>query len=236
MIFETYLNSKNNKNTCIFCFPARGMILKGMGDLVVLADTFPLKVGHLILTSRKHFGCLGELPQKHLSEIDLFLMKLKQSNISYSLYEHGKAGSCHASGKGIFCEHFHLHILLDDKGVSDKIDSIVNDSFSNKILTSDSHHIANLYLEKGEYLLVGNENHQSMYPVANSYVPSHYLRTLFSNAYGVSHRSDWKNMDDFGLFKANYVYCTARLENMYGTKISKLSNRIKKIDHKKKLG
>lgn len=71
------------------------MYIKNTKHFNVLADTFPVVPGHIMISSKDHYGCAEEIPEELQKElIDLknsitMAVKAKYGNVIF--YEHGRS-------------------------------------------------------------------------------------------------------------------------------------------------
>lgn len=186
---------------CIFCEEKFKAILFYNENFIVALDDFPLMEGHILIFSKGHFGCGGELP-KAIS-IDLMNVKDKISSLlrdiygKVSFYEHGRAGHCVSFNPDErLCHHFHLHALPLTHDISDVLDN----QFQRIDMPSYAM-ISDFFQKYGEYLFFENNNKNPMfYPVVNQ-IPPHLLRTLVANALQAPERANWEN-----LHNNDYIY------------------------------
>ena len=114
---RTYFKAASkNKPGCYFCDPCKGSIVQESENFIVLLDTFPIKQGHLMISSKKHYGCAGEIPNEWMLELlslkENLRKKVEKLEGNAIFYEHGRAGCCMSSNPdGSECNHFHLHCL-----------------------------------------------------------------------------------------------------------------------------
>lgn len=165
-------------------------------NFFVQTDRSPLIVGHVMIISKSHFGCAGEVPEELRPEllalIDEVTKKVKRIYGVASLYEHGRAGHCvpMKNGQGM-CEHFHLHIL--------PIDISQNPTFSDQNIEvwgqreiQDFNDVFSFFDRYGSYLyLCDNNGNGRCYSVDHESLPPHYLRSFISENYTSNDRSDW---------------------------------------------
>jgi diadenosine tetraphosphate (Ap4A) HIT family hydrolase len=117
---------------CVFCEPREELIIEKSEHFIVLHDPFPLMPGHIMITSKEHFGCAGEIPENWFLELtslkSKFSKKIKSDFRHISLYEHGRAGVCHAQdideADPNSCNHFHLHILPLEQNIQQELKKI----------------------------------------------------------------------------------------------------------------
>ena len=194
---KVFYKGKNPSRNCLFCQPNPGMEIIETENFRLLADTFPITPGHLMISSKDHYSSAGELPS-YLHE-EFFSLKITATEIvrkmgsGYILYEHGKAGSCHAhSSEEIHCEHFHLHCLP----VSLCIHSKIAARFPG-IKMKDFDALFENYKKNGSYLYFENSiNEMVFYPAEEHEVPPHFLRTLICEALNKGGKAAWQEYTD----------------------------------------
>ena len=191
-VFNEHKEHQNAK--CIFCFPAPEMKLLDLGNMHLLLDTFPVCAGHALLSSKRHYGCLGDLPQEEIQKVGAYLETL---NGDFVLYEHGRAGGCGVNKEN--CEHFHINIIPVPADFCP-----VFPLMKVEPLTALSD-VQDFYHKKGQYLLLimKRKIHIFAVPKAQS-LPPHFLRSKVCQALGVPHLADWKNYNDFDRFAKSY--------------------------------
>ncbi len=194
--FESIL--KKNKESCLFCEPSSSKkILLQTPNFYVTFDDSPLIEGHIMIHTKVHFGCGGEIPEDNFSEFVQLKQQLKQLLATIygacSFYEHGRAGHCSISNNEILCEHFHLHALP----LKEDISSNIQNHFE-EITLSSIHSLPQLYEQYDQYLLYENENGIKFYPVLGE-IPSHFLRTVISKKIGKPERANWEEVTDLAL-------------------------------------
>ncbi|MFA6066744.1 MAG: hypothetical protein WC707_06200 [Candidatus Babeliaceae bacterium] len=181
---------------CIFCEAKFNKILLSTENFIIALDDFPLTEGHLLIFSKEHHGCGGELPKKNL--IDLIDLKNKVSSLlqqiygKVSFYEHGRAGHCVSFGPDeIMCHHFHLHALPISCDISITLDTEFQRCDIPSYQTIDD-----FFYKFGEYLFFENsQNKGAFYPVVNK-IQSHLLRTMIAESLKAPERADWEHFDD----------------------------------------
>lgn len=183
-----------NKNiNCVFCKPNKKLKFHQTDNFIVLFDPYPLIEGHIMIASKEHYGCAGELPEELLNEVTQLKLILgniiKKAYGEVSFYEHGRAGGCMATDPGNrICHHFHLHALP----FSIDLHSQLEREFISKSINEFSK-IKPYFEGYGEYLFFENNNGKaSFYPIKNQKIPPHYLRTLISNTINKPHRANWE--------------------------------------------
>jgi diadenosine tetraphosphate (Ap4A) HIT family hydrolase len=212
-LHETFAKAIRTNTGCLFCQPYKSMIVHETESFRVLVDTFPIVPGHIMISSKAHYGSAGEIPEDLQNE--LFELKedvkerVKKVNGAYIFYEHGRAGCCmKANPNGQKCEHFHLHCI--------PVDLCICDELAKKFDPIEIAHyleVMPLFMQYGNYLFFENAlGKQFFFPAQDNKVESHLLRTLVCNALKVSSRSDWENYRDIDTFVEsqnlveNYIY------------------------------
>lgn len=179
---------------CIFCEACHHKVLFSDEDFIVALDNFPLVEGHILIFSKIHYGCAGELPEQQLAKLTLLKSKVADLLVArykkVAFYEHGRAGSCVSFGPDErLCHHFHLHALPIDLDIS--VD--LRKRFPQHKPVDDYRSMDNLFQKFGEYLYFeGYEREGCFYPVADA-IPSHLMRTLIADALHDPGLADWEN-------------------------------------------
>lgn len=202
--FRIFQEGKMHSKKCIFCDPIPERCLFETKYFRVLIDTYPITAGHLMISSKEHYGMAGELPDTFQQEYvdlkhEMHELMLKMGS-SVCFYEHGKAGSCHSiSSDAVHCEHFHLHCLP----IAVCIHQAIEQSFQSIPLQSYDQlfHLSQAY---GSYLYFENSfGEKKMYPAEDSQVPSHFLRTLICTALNTASLATWQSYSDFQRYLAS---------------------------------
>lgn len=189
---------KQNRESCLFCKPSSPKkILIETPKFYVTYDDSPLIEGHVMIHSKVHYGCSGELPEEDFVEFIQIKSQLQELIESIygvcSFYEHGRAGHCSILNSDVLCEHFHLHALPLRADIASKIENHFEE------ITLDSLSLLHEYYEQyDQYLLYENENGIRFYPVQGE-IPSHFLRTVISEEIGKPERADWQKVADLTL-------------------------------------
>ena len=137
-------------HSCVFCEPESALLLAETENLVLMRDKFPIAPGHLMITSKQHLGCLGELPREWLAE----LKELRQTvqniypSTNYISYEHGRAGHCvKLKDSSIACHHFHIHFLPSPANIHAELE----ERFQTHRI-GDLSEVIDLFEKHGDYL------------------------------------------------------------------------------------
>lgn len=185
---------EQSKHKCVFCEPSDELILLSSDNFNLMLDPFALTPGHLLITSKGHYGCLGEVPEEFFAECQALRRKgyeLISANFDSQItrYEHGRAGHCIAKGiESRSCHHYHEHLI---PGKLDLHKLLENDFKS--ISFNNESEIIDLFYRYQEYLLVVEANGTKRFYMAKSEnVPPHLLRTLAAQCLGVPELHDWE--------------------------------------------
>ncbi len=194
---KLFFQGKQATRECFFCYPPKEMILFETSNFRVLMDNYPVVLGHLMITTKAHYGAAGEVPPPYWQE--LFDLKEQIANLAIEMegnaiyYEHGRAGACHVSSRmNPECEHFHLHCLPADICIHSQIEAE-----HSGIKIEQYEELFDLYYQFGSYFYFeNNKGEKFFYPVEEDSAPAHHLRTLVCNELGSDHLSSWENFED----------------------------------------
>lgn len=174
---------------CFFCNPVTESVLWENESVRIIADAFPLIPGHMLLTSKKHYGCLADLPNEEINSIFQMTQNFQGNAL---MYEHGRVGTCGVNFNA--CEHFHLNILPTEQSFEPSkqaLDFGQVDEFME------------YYYDYGEYLLLIN-GQKWLLPIPSP-VPAHYLRTVMGQFLGIPERAEWESLNDGNYFAESYA-------------------------------
>lgn len=177
---------------CMFCEVSNHLVVAATENFYLIRDLFPIVDGHLMIISKDHYGCMGELPHNQFVQVEELRNEAAQlfAGRPFIGYEHGRAGHCvKLKGTEITCHHFHLHyvpLALD-------IRPAIEPAFTAQ-RTSGLASARNFYERFGEYLYFENTAREGFFYPANNSVAPHLLRTLVCEAAGLSERSDWETL------------------------------------------
>lgn len=199
--FDAVYERLSKVKQCVFCDPEKKLILHETQNFYLLADPFPIYLGHLLIVSKLHYGDLGELPDSHLNEF----LKLKRAvqkffvkkfNTKGVCYEHGRSGHC-LPLKDSECHHFHFHMIP----VCTDITQVLKENFY--VMSSIEYaEVKKLHLEYGSYFLFESIDRLLSFVVADDpTIPPHFLRTTLSDSLGVSNRSKWTDYQSLDIFQ-----------------------------------
>ncbi len=206
-----FMQGKKPSKYCLFCYPPDGMVLWETLHFRVLIDTYPIVPGHIMISSKGHFGSAGEIPdflrqEYHTlkTEVRKYVERVEQGAI---FYEHGKAGACHAlHSQDVHCEHFHIHCLP----VNCCIYQEISRTFTG-ISINEYAQIYDLFSAHGTYLFFENSKKgMTFFPADEEKVPAHFLRTLMCQRAGVVALADWHAYQDY----ERYLSSLAKISEM----------------------
>jgi len=206
---EIFYHARNGKPGCLFCEPIEGMVLEETQNFRVLIDTFPITSGHVMISSKAHYGSAGEVPLELFDELCELKRRVKKELASLYghtiCYEHGPGGCCSSSDPdAIQCEHFHFHCLPLNLSIAPELMKRFE-----KIELNDYREIIPYFFEHGNYLYCEDPSGKMMFfPAEDEIIEPHLLRTLISRALGSPDLSDWESYEDPGLFLKSYELVT----------------------------
>ncbi|MFV2088590.1 methyltransferase domain-containing protein [Micromonospora sp. LOL_021] len=205
---ESPLNANTYENIlgqyrrgCVFCDPNPQLLLASTEHFGVCFDAAPLTPGHLIIFSREHYGCAGEVPPELLGELTALRTEIKDRIRdrwgSVTLYEHGRVGHCLSDGpEHRLCHHFHLHCVPGDIDVADELVSRFD-----HLPVTDYADLPEIYADHGDYLYLETDAGKMSYLVVNEEIERHLLRTLISAKSGYPDRADWRKYTDYSVLE-----------------------------------
>lgn len=185
------IRSMSNKD-CVFCEPHPALMLHTTEHFSVTLDVAPLVEGHLILHSKSHWGCSGEVPAELFDEL-LALKELVRDRLAtaygpVSFYEHGRAGHCLNDGpEHRLCHHFHLHAVP----VTGNVSHVLRQQLRETDVAS-YRNMPDLYDRFGVYLYYEDPDGQKYFYPASTEIPRHFLRSVVSEHIGHPDRANWR--------------------------------------------
>lgn len=190
---------------CVYCQLRPNVLIKSFNNFSIIIDPFPLYIGHILIVSKEHYGCTGELPKALVHECEGFstklLLFLERKFGSSICFEHGRAGACSHGQEDLPCSHMHIHFLPSKADASREL----NQRFPN-VCVEKLESLTKYFHGFGEYLFFQIGNHKRCYFLNNQKIPSHYLRRIICEADGLAHLSDWENYHDEELKKKNFEF------------------------------
>lgn len=171
---------------CEFCFPWRfvtnkraqlpGAAATLWGDeyFLVVPDVAPVRPGHLLLLSTRHYLAMGAVPKHLVSRLENHVRLINDvMNVSFGrnaiFIEHG-AGSSHTAGSCI--DHAHWHCLPDDG--EDVLEQLTRRGMQGTLEPFDD--IRKKYEYGESYFLVRKGDKHLTYP--SSGLPCQFMRLI----------------------------------------------------------
>jgi diadenosine tetraphosphate (Ap4A) HIT family hydrolase len=184
---------------CVFCAPDEQLVVANTSNFGVCFDVAPLWPGHLILHSKEHYSCGGELSGELYDEAvalkNVIARVLRAEFGAVTFYEHGRAGHCLTDGpEHRLCHHYHLHSLPADADVTPELKARFT-----TMPVAEYADLNRMFEEYGDYLYVENDNGEASYCVVDGPIERHLLRTMTSTHLGFPERADWKNFGSYEL-------------------------------------
>jgi diadenosine tetraphosphate (Ap4A) HIT family hydrolase len=162
----------------------------------VCFDAAPLMPGHIIIHSREHYGCAGELPFDDLAPVrrlaDEWKQRIRAEFGSATVYEHGRAGHCLTDGpQERLCHHFHLHVVPGDYDLHEVLAARF------PAIPIPDYTSMNAYHEQyGDYLFLETDDGRAVYYPVDHAIERHLMRTLIADRLGRPERADWSSYAD----------------------------------------
>ena len=193
-IEELMSNTNETGSTagCMFCDVENTLILFETENLYLIRDKFPITHGHLMVISKGHFRCMGELPTKFFTEIQTLRKQTEKiyQNRPYLAYEHGRAGHCvKLSDSLVTCHHFHFHFVPLSCDLHDELKNSYSFIIVKQLVDVRRH-----YQKLGEYLYFEDSNRSARIYPATHHVAPHLLRTMVCDRSNLSQRADWEHL------------------------------------------
>jgi diadenosine tetraphosphate (Ap4A) HIT family hydrolase len=197
---------------CVFCDPAEALVLNEGINFCVVADVAPLRAGHVILHSKGHHSCAGDVPEELLPELTAYKAaveeRMGEAFGSWVGYEHGRAGHCLSDGvEHRLCHHFHLHLLPGTSQASGTLSIRFE-----RVPMQNYQDIRCMYAQYGDYLYVEAGGSMDYFPVDGP-ITRHLLRTLIATEDGRPELADWKSFGDPQLLNEGMERLSAAFAN-----------------------
>ncbi len=204
---------KNKSSICYLCSLQEKYIIKEYKNFTLLIDPFPITIGHMMIVSNEHYGCIGELPIDLLKDLKVHLEvisnNLKNQNKDIIFYEHGRAGVCAKDLWGFQCSHMHLHVLPLSLSLHDKLEKLFFSQQVHNLL-----YFREFFHAFGEYLYFQKNNIGKLYNINQIKILPHLLRTFICEKINMEHLSDWEVYKDHLLIKKNIDFKN-KIKNHY---------------------
>jgi diadenosine tetraphosphate (Ap4A) HIT family hydrolase len=141
--------TKSNNNDCAFCKRTEiSSILKETPNFLLAADHAPLVEGHILIITKQHFACYGEVPAK--LDAELFSLKCEVQRFFTHCYT-----------PVVFWEHgifkqtvFHAHLHCFPWGIS----GYDLDKKLHNIIVSSQEDVRQWYSTQGHYFFMEDSN------------------------------------------------------------------------------
>ncbi len=187
----------NARSSCVFCEPSAELILHETTHFLLMLDPFALTPGHLLISSRAHYSCLGEVPvelQGEATELRNLAVSClhKVFDQPVTRYEHGRAGHCLLQDKSArSCHHYHEHLIPKHLPLHEALETRFT-----YISYQSEKELCALYERYDEYLLVEEPDLGKRFYIAKGkIIEPHLLRTLSACCLGYPERQNWENYD-----------------------------------------
>ncbi|MFO1129893.1 MAG: HIT domain-containing protein [Rickettsiales bacterium] len=182
---------------CIFCESIKDFykIFETKNFLIIL-DKFPIIPLHILIISKQHDSCLGEIDNiDNIEELILIKSFIKSKFNNMCFYEHGKTGNC-AILLDSKCEHFHLHCLPLDICIHNELEY-----YYNFLELKSLKEIYKYYNENGNYLFFENHKQEKKFYIeGDTITPSSFIRGLICNKLNLLNRSNWQHYKNNNIF------------------------------------
>lgn len=190
---------------CLFCHPNEGMEIHQTENFRILRVNFPAAAGHIMISSKQHFGSLGEVDSQFIPELENLKNTIEnwfRLNLGHVLfYEHGRAGSCHSTDEfGQQCEHFHLNCIPANVCIHKHLKYLPKN-----FKLSSIKEMGDLFDSYGEYLYFENDQKEARsYSLLKTKIPSHFLRTLICGELNTPDKANWQKYQKYEDFLENF--------------------------------
>lgn len=155
----------------------------------VIPSIGPLKEGHLLIITKKHFTSIAKIPLMYFHDLKKIysitrnlLSKLYSEPI---FFEHGTNTMINYSGQSIV--HAHIHILPASINLSNKL----RQCFLEKKI-SFLHDLKSRTEKQYDYLFFENNNREKFVYIVKDKLPSQYLRRIIAESLGNGGMWNWK--------------------------------------------
>ncbi len=155
--------------------------------------------GYVLLCSKEHYLGMGNIPEEHISELELILDKTKRViseiyNSEVLVFEHGPRLGCHKGGGCL--DHGHLHIVP----IFVDIMEFLQRMFKPEEI-KDFSRLREIYkAQKSSYMFVETQNNRRYVIELEFPIPSQYLRQIIASKIGVV-EWDWRVNPDYETFE-----------------------------------
>jgi len=183
------------EKTCIFC---NHDLIKD--DILWESDNFFVKIGfgilgpgHVMIITKKHMSCFGELPEQFNKEFMLLkeevFNKIKNNFSEPIVYEHGMYGQS--------VNHAHVH-FVPNKSDFYKLENIGKKIFNDikSEQTNDFFQIRSIFQKEGSYFYLEEKSNKYIFHTKGLPENEYTFRKEFARLTGLGGLKDWRNMDE----------------------------------------
>lgn len=193
--FCSEINGSNEDNNLFIKLIApktnlKSRIMYRTKDFLVMPTIGGFVEGYLLIVSRKHYMCIGQMPKSGIYDLSLQIEMLKKQIEKYYhkkvvLFEHG-SNSCSNKIGGCIA-HAHLHMVPCDRQINEYIQKY----------GLNSHRISSLedlcaFAEYDVPYLFWEDIDESKYVINDEVIPSQFFRKILASVYGMADKWDWR--------------------------------------------
>lgn len=146
--------------------------------------------GYLLVVSKKHYECIGQLPDDLFPELERVIDRVKL--VTWSVYkknvvcfEHG-AVSCSNKFGGCI-DHAHLHIVP----CGDVLSGMITDC-GMELVPIASIDALSCIAGKNQPYLYWEDSDSRKYVIQDGFIPSQFCRKIIADYYSVAEQWDWR--------------------------------------------
>lgn len=159
-------------------------------DFLVMPTIGAFAEGYLLIVSRKHYMCIGQLSKPEIRELTLQIKMLKEKiekcyHKKVVLFEHGSTSCSNKVGGCI--AHAHLHMVPCDRSMNEYIQK-----YGLKYHEISSLEELCVFAEYDTPYLFWEEIDGTKYVISNEVIPSQFFRKILADIYGVPQKWDWR--------------------------------------------
>lgn len=182
-------SEENIRNNCPFCDPHHqtyDFTLESTNYFNVVADTYPLTGGHLLIIPKDHVSCIGEYSDDQYQEFAGLYKRcsqfLRDSYGKVSSFEHGKLG------QSVFHSHVQLFPFVCEP------QDIVPEGIEHLTQVTEFGELAAKLRNEGGYMFFSIADDK--WCVDTALAAPRFFRDRFARAMGHTERGNWKDMDN----------------------------------------
>ena len=165
-------------------------ILYETDHFVVLPTLGALVEGYLLIVSKEHYQCIGQLPDDLLSEFNKVVDQVKsvirsvyQKNVV--CFEHGAVSCTNKFGGCV--NHTHLHIVP----CGDILSGMIQDCGMELVPIPSTETLSGIAIQDQPYLYWEDSDGRK-YVIQDGFIPSQFFRKIIANYYSVAEQWDWR--------------------------------------------